>query len=133
MIRPRPLLLPVLLLSGFLAACASTPRITPGDAVQQAAQALQTAAEQHVDDYAAPELKIARNKYAAAHKALQKQQSQRAIELAKEAIACTQLASTQAEGARATANRMIVQRQIDKIEKLTHGAAPSSDTTGADQ
>ncbi len=92
----------------------------PSDAVQQAAQVLQRASEQHVDDYAAPTSKLARAKYAAARKALQVPKPQQASMLAQEAIASTWLATIQAVAARATANRLTVQRQLDNMQQLTH-------------
>lgn len=120
MIRPRLALILTLLFSGILAACASTAKMQPSDAVQQAAQVLQRASEQHVDDYAAPTLKLARAKYAASRKTLQGPKPQQASMLAQEAIASTRLATIQAVAARATANRLTVQRQLDNMQQLAH-------------
>jgi len=120
MIRPRLALILTLLFSGILAACASTAKMQPSDAVQQAAQVLQRASEQHVDDYTAPTLKLARAKYAAARKALQGTKPQQASMLAQEAIASTRLATIQAVAAHATANRLTVQRQLDNMQQLAH-------------
>lgn len=120
MIRPRLALILTLLFSGILAACASAAKMQPSDVVQHAAQVLQRASEQHVDDSAAPTLKLARAKYAAARKALQGPQPQQASMLAQEAIASTRLATIQAVAARATANRLTVQRQLDNMQQLAH-------------
>lgn len=115
-----------LLLSGVLTACATTPKIQASAVVQQAGTTLQQAVEHHVAEYAAPELKLAHTKYAAARNALRQSQPELAKALAQESIASTRLASIQAAGARATANEARVQRQISTMEQLAR-------TSGSDQ
>lgn len=119
--------LPVLLIGSALAACASAPKLTPSDAVQQAGMTLESAREHHVDDYDAPELRIARTKYAAAQKALLSDKPEQARPLAQEVEISVKLATIRAAGARAKANEKALQRQIDSMEHL---ANPSDDTTG---
>lgn len=130
MTESRHTLALALLIGGMLAACASTPKIQASDVVRQAGAVLQQAAEQHVGDYAAPELKLAHAKYAAARKALRESKPKLATALAQESIASTHLASIQAAGARVTANKLSIQRQIDNMEQLTH---TSGDDPGDDQ
>lgn len=122
MTESRHTLALTLLLSGMLTACASTPKIKPSVVVQQAGTVLQKAIEHHVDNYAAPELKLARAKYAAAQDALRGSKPELATALAQESIASTHLASIQAAGARVTANKLSVQRQIDNMEQLAHAS-----------
>ena len=122
---------PVLLVASALAACASTPELMPSDAVQQAGATLQRAQEHHVDDYDAPELRLARSKYAAAQKALLSKEPEDARPLAQEVKITVKLATIRAAGARAKANEKALQRQIDSMEHL---ANPTDDNaTGGAQ
>lgn len=114
----RPIAALVPLAGLVLAACASTPTLTPQDAIGQANARLAQAQRHYTEDYAAPTLKQARKKITAAHKALADERPGQARDLAEEADLSVQLAIVQARAARNTANRKHVQRQVDKMKQL---------------
>ena len=83
----------------LLTACASTP--PPNQALQAAEQAIATAEQARVADYASPELSEARDKLAASRAAIQQKNMVLAQRLADESRADAQLASAKAEAAKA--------------------------------
>ena len=83
----------------LLTACASAP--PPNQALQAAEQAIATAEQARVADYASPELSEARDKLAASRAAVQQKNMVLAQRLADESRADAQLASAKAEAAKA--------------------------------
>jgi hypothetical protein len=83
----------------LLTACASAP--PPNQALQAAEQAIATAEQARVADYASPELSEARDKLAASRAAIQQKNMVLAQRLADESRADAQLASAKAEAAKA--------------------------------
>lgn len=83
----------------LLTACASTP--PPNQALQAAEQAIATAEQARVADYASPELSEARDKLTASRAAIQQKNMVLAQRLADESRADAQLASAKAEAAKA--------------------------------
>lgn len=78
----------------LLTACASAP--PPNQALQAAEQAIATAEQARVADYASPELSEARDKLAASREAIQQKNMVLAQRLADESRADAQLASAKA-------------------------------------
>lgn len=72
--------------------CASSP-MPPSESLQAAEQAIKTAEEARVADYASLELSQARDKLAAAKAAVQQEDMDRAKRLAEEALVDAQLAT----------------------------------------
>lgn len=79
----------------LLGACASTPQ-APTQSLQAAEQAIATAEQARVADYASLELSQAREKLAAARDAVRKEQMVLAQRLADEALVDAQLATAKA-------------------------------------
>lgn len=79
----------------FIAACASAP-VAPTQALQNAEQAITTAEQARVADYASLELSQARDKLAAAKVAVQKEEMIIAKRLADESLVEAQLATAKA-------------------------------------
>jgi len=79
----------------FLGACASAPQ-APNRSLQAAEQAIATAEQARVADYASLELSQAREKLAAARVAVQKEEMVMAERLADEALVEAQLATAKA-------------------------------------
>lgn len=97
---PRVLIYSTTLMGLFLlTACASTP--PPNQALQAAEQAIATAEQARVADYASPELSEARDKLTASRAAIQQKNMVLAQRLADESRADAQLASAKAEAAKA--------------------------------
>lgn len=83
----------------LLTACSSAP--PPNQALHAAEQAIATAEQARVADYASPELSEARDKLAASRAAIQQKNMVLAQRLADESRADAQLASAKAEAAKA--------------------------------
>ena len=83
-----------------LAACSSTPK-PPTEALQAAEQAIETAEQARVADYASPELGQAREKLTAARMAVQEEEMEQAQRLAEQSRADAELALARAQAAKA--------------------------------
>ncbi len=83
-----------------LAACSSTPK-PPTEALQAAEQAIETAEQARVADYASPELGEAREKLTAARMAVQEEEMERAQRLAEQSRADAELALARAQASKA--------------------------------
>jgi outer membrane PBP1 activator LpoA protein len=82
-----------------LTACSSTP--PPTEALQAAEQAIETAEQARVADYASPELGEAREKLTAARIAVQEEEMEQAQRLAEQSRADAELALAKAQAAKA--------------------------------
>jgi len=83
-----------------LTACSSTPK-PPTEALQAAEQAIETAEQARVADYASPELGQAREKLTAARIAVQEEEMEQAQRLAEQSRADAELALARAQAAKA--------------------------------
>jgi len=113
-IRQVPKLGALLASTILLAACASSPQ-APTESLNAAQQAISTADQARVADYASIDLSEARAKLAAAHIAVQNKEMIRAEQLADEAFVSAQLASAKAEEIKA---RDVNQEMKDSTETL---------------
>lgn len=105
-------------LAFVLAACSSTPDVTPQGAVNIAVAQLNDAQRHYVSDYDPQALRQAREKLAEARKALGGEDPQQARDLAQESVLLVQVGTIKAELARTIANRDKVQRHIDALKAL---------------
>jgi outer membrane PBP1 activator LpoA protein len=89
-------------LAGIMAltACSSTPK-PPTEALQAAEQAIETAEQARVADYASPELGNAREKLTAARMAVQEEDMEQAQRLAEQSRADAELALARSQAAKA--------------------------------
>lgn len=84
-----------------LTACSSGPR-PPNEALQAADQAIESAEQARVADYASPELGIAREKLNDARLAVQREDMELAQRLAEQSRVAAELALAQAQASKAT-------------------------------
>jgi hypothetical protein len=112
----------VYVLAGFsvlLAGCASDP-LAPTDSVQLAEQAINKAEDERAVEYAALEMRSAREKLTLAREAVQKrtdEDTQRAERLAQEARADAEYAQAKAELAKAQAVNNELKRGVQTLEQ----------------
>jgi hypothetical protein len=99
-----------------LAACAATPE-PPTQALQAAESAIADAEQARVADYASTELRLAREKLAAARTAVRSEQMIEARYLADESRVHADLASAQAEELKAKAINDDMQKSIDTLKQ----------------
>lgn len=99
-----------------LGACATAPQ-PPSRALQAAESAITTAEQARVADYASAELTLAREKLAAARKAVQAEDMLQAQYLAEESEVYAELASARAEEAKAKAINDDMQKSIDTLKQ----------------
>lgn len=85
-----------------LASCASAPK-APDQALQAAEMAITTAEQARAADYAAPQLREARDKLSAARTAVRDEEMERALHLAQESRANAELAAAKTEAIKAQA------------------------------
>ena len=83
-----------------LAACSSAPK-PPTEALQAAEQAIETAEQARVADYASPELGEARDKLTAARMAVQEEEMEQGQRLAEQSRAAAELALARAQASKA--------------------------------
>lgn len=84
-----------------LTACSSGPR-PPNEALQAADQAIESAEQARVADYASPELGVAREKLNEARLAVQREDMELAQRLAEQSRVAAELALAQAQASKAT-------------------------------
>lgn len=99
-----------------LVGCASTP-VPPTAELQAAELAIRNAEQARVADYAAAELKQAREKLAAANTAVQKEEMVRATYLAEESKVSADLASARTQMAKAKAVNDEMQASLDTLKQ----------------
>lgn len=109
----RPRTLAALTLLGLLAGCATMP--PPTDLMGKAQAAIEQASQGAAEQNAPLELKFAREKYAAAQSAMQKENYEQARWLAQEAIANAELSSAKSAAAEA---RAAARKARDEVEAL---------------
>lgn len=109
---------PVILMAGMflLAACASTPE-PPTQALQAAEQAITTAEQARVADYASPELNEARMNLASARNAVQEEEMVLALHLAEQSRVNAELASAKAEMLKARSVNEDMQKSLDTLKQ----------------
>lgn len=112
----RPLLASLLIACSMLSACAATPA-APAAALQAAELSIRNAERERVAEYAAPELTEARDKLAAAHAAVGRDDMTQARRLAEQARADAELASAKAEVGKASAVNAEMQKSIDILQQ----------------
>lgn len=100
----------------MLMACASAP-LPPSEALRAAEQAITTADQDRVADYASPELSEARQKLTAARKAVTEENMVAAARLAQQAKLDADLASAKAGAARALAVNEETRESIDVLKQ----------------
>jgi hypothetical protein len=100
----------------MLGACASEP-MPPTQEIQAAEMAIASAEQARVADYASPELGEARDKLAAAHAAVQREEMVSALHLAQQSRADAELASAKAEVAKAKAVNDEMQKSTDTLKQ----------------
>ena len=100
----------------FLAGCASAP-VPPRAELQAAEQAIASAERARVADYASVELSEARDKLAAARRAVQEEKMVQAQHLALQARVDAELASARAEVAKARVVNEQMQRGTDTLKQ----------------
>jgi ribosome-associated translation inhibitor RaiA len=100
----------------LLAACASTPE-PPTEQLRAAQQAITTAEQARVADYASPELNEARQKLAAANNAVAQEEMVLAQQLAEQSRVNAELASAKAEMLKAKAVNEDMQKSIDTLKQ----------------
>jgi hypothetical protein len=100
----------------LLMACASAP-LPPSEALRAAEQAITTADQDRVADYASPELSEARQKLTAARKAVTEENMVAAARLAQQAKLDADLASAKAGAARALAVNEETRESIDVLKQ----------------
>jgi hypothetical protein len=83
-----------------LTACSSAPK-PPTEALQAAEQAIETAEQARVADYASPELGQAREKLTAARMAVQEEEMEKGQRLAEQSRAAAELALARAQASKA--------------------------------
>lgn len=107
-----------------LSACASAPK-APDRALQAAAQAITTAEQARVADYASPELIEARNNLTEARRAVAREEMAMAERLAEESRVNAELAlaKTEAIKAKAINDEMIKSTEVLKQEMLRNSGA----------
>jgi uncharacterized membrane protein len=116
---PRVLFLRLLtVMAGMflLAACASTPE-PPTEQLRAAQQAITTAEQARVADYASPELNEARLKLASANTAVAQKEMVLAQQLAEQSRVNAELASAKAEMLKAKAVNEEMQKSIDTLKQ----------------
>jgi len=107
--------LAALMLLGLLGACATVP--PPTDLMDKAQTAIQQASEGAAEQNAPLELKFAREKYAAAQSAIQKEDYKEARQLAQEAIANAELSSAKSAAADARAAAREARDEVEALRK----------------
>lgn len=113
---PSLRLLPVMAGLFLLAACASTPE-PPTEQLRAAEQAITTAEQARVADYASPELNEAREKLAAAKNAVAQEEMVLAQRLAEQSRVNADLASAKADMLKAKAVNEEMQKSIDILKQ----------------
>lgn len=108
----------VILIAGLftLVACASTPE-PPTQALQAAEQAITTAEQARVADYASPELNEARLNLASAKNAVQEKEMVLALHLAEQSRVNAELASAKAEMLKARSVNEEMQKSLDTLKQ----------------
>ena len=104
-----------------LTGCASTP--PPKDAMQAAQQAINRAEELQAVEYAALEIRTAREKLDAAEDAVQKEEMVQAERLANESRVSAELAQARSKAARAKVDSEEMKQTIETLKEESQRAA----------